>query len=92
MVGAIQVASTLEDHFAAVTALKEFAARLLGLHAPEQTPALVCVTSTWSSQEVSHPRTIQAQCCLTSVFKWDLAFPTWHAPLTYKVEVFCRFN
>ena len=38
MVGAIQVASTLEDHFAAVTALKEFAARLLGLHAPATEP------------------------------------------------------
>ncbi len=26
---------------------------------------------------VSHPSTIQAQCCLTSVFKWELVYRTW---------------
>ena len=33
-------------------------------------------SSTWSSPAVSHPSTIQAQCCLTSVFEWELVFPT----------------
>ena len=42
------------------------------------------VSSTWSFQAVSHPSTIQAECCLTSVFKWELVFPTWHGPLTRK--------
>ena len=92
----IKVASTLGDHLTVVTSklsgsqprlclytLKEFAAQLLGLHA-QQSPTLVFVTSTCSSQAVSHPRTIQAQCCLTSVFKWELVFPTWNGPLTLK--------
>ncbi len=26
---------------------------------------------------VLHPSTIQAQCCLTSVFQWELVYPTW---------------
>ena len=43
---------------------------------PQWSPALVFVSSTWSLQEVSHPSTIQAQCCLTS------GFPKWHGPLT----------
>ena len=37
------------------------------------------VSSTRSSQAVSHPSTIQAQCCVTSEFEWELAFPTWHS-------------
>ena len=49
---------------------------------PQWSPALVFVSSTWSSQAVSHPSTIQAQCCLTSELKWELVFPTWHGPLT----------
>jgi hypothetical protein len=49
---------------------------------PQRSPALVFVSSTWSSQAVTHPSTIQAQCCLTSVFEWELVFPTWHGPLT----------
>ena len=48
----------------------------------QKKPALVFVSSTWSSQVVSHPSTILAQCCLTSVWKWELVFPTWHGPLT----------
>ena len=45
---------------------------------PQRSPALVFVSSTRSSQTVSHPSTILAQCCLTSVFLWELVFPTWH--------------
>ena len=41
--------------------------------------------STRSFQAVSHPSTILAQCCLTSVFIWELLFPTWHRPLTSAV-------
>jgi hypothetical protein len=26
---------------------------------------------------VSHPSTIQSQFCLTYVFEWELAYPTW---------------
>ena len=44
-------------------------------------PALVLVSITWSSQTVSHPSIIQACSCLTSVFEWELVFPTWHGPL-----------
>ena len=40
------------------------------------------VSSTWSSKAVSHPSTIQTQCCLSSVFEWELVFPTWHGLLT----------
>ena len=49
---------------------------------PQRSSALVFVSSTRSSQAVTHPSTILAQCCLTSVFKWELVFPTWHRPLT----------
>ena len=48
---------------------------------PQRDPALVFVSSTWSSRGVSHPSTIQSQCCLTSVFEWELVLPTWHGPL-----------
>ena len=34
-------------------------------------------SSTTSSQAVTHPSTILAQCCLTSVFIWELVFRTW---------------
>ena len=63
-------------------ALKEFAAHLLGLHALATESGFGFVSSTRSSQAVSHLSTILAQCCLTSVFKWELMFPTWHRPLT----------
>ena len=36
------------------------------------------VNSTRSSQEVSHPGTILAQCCLTAVIGWELVFSTWY--------------
>ena len=49
---------------------------------PQRSPALVFVSSTRSSQTVSHPSTILAQCCLTSVFLWELVFPTWQGPLS----------
>ena len=38
-------------------------------------------TCCWCQGEV-------AKCCLTSVFKWELVFPTWHGPLTTTVMVF----
>ena len=60
----------------------------------QQTPALVFISSTWSSQAVYHPNTIQAQCCLTSVFEWELVFPTWRFVLT-EATVFsmpCRMS
>ena len=41
---------------------------------PQRSPALVFGSSTWSSLVVSHPSTIQAQCCLTSVFEWELFY------------------
>ena len=44
---------------------------------PQWSPALVFVRSTWSSLAVYHPSTIKAQCCLTTVFEWELVFPTW---------------
>ena len=94
--GPIPGASTLGDHFAAVTnkmsssqfklsqslwAWKSFQPKCLTYMLPQRSPALVSVSNTWNSQEVSHPSTIQAQCCLTYVFKWELVFPTWHGPL-----------
>ena len=45
---------------------------------PQRSPALVFVRSAWSSQVVSHPSTIQAKFCLTSVFDWELVVTTWH--------------
>ena len=32
--------------------------------------------------QITHPSTVVAQCCLTSKFKWELVFSTWHWPLT----------
>ena len=40
------------------------------------------VSSTWNFQAVSWPSYNQAQCCLTSVFDWELVFPTCLGPLT----------
>ena len=42
---------------------------------PQHSPVLVFGWSTWSSQAVCHPSTIQAQCCLISVFECELVFP-----------------
>ena len=58
---------------------------------PQQSPALGSVSSTWSSQEVSHPSTIQAQCRLTALFKWELVFLTWHGLLgNFYNQNYCR--
>ena len=46
---------------------------------PSAWPTCSC-NGAWSSQVVSHLSTIQAQCCLTSVFEWGLVFPKWHGP------------
>ena len=51
---------------------------------PKRSPALVSST-TWSCQAVS-------QCCLTSVFEWELVFPAWHGLLTKKIEIFLSIN
>ena len=63
---------------------KRFAAHLRGWHAPTTEPGFVFFCSTNSSQEVTLPSTILAQCCVTSVILWELGFPTWHRPLTTK--------
>ena len=90
--GPIQVVSALGDCFAAVAskvsrtiqisqrlnALKEFAGLCLALM--QQSLILVFDISTWSSQAVSHPSTIQAKWCLTSMLKWELMFPTLNYP------------
>ena len=49
-------------------------------------------SSKWSSQAASNPSTTQAQCCLTSIFEWKMAFPTWHGrgPRTWECEKFIR--
>ncbi len=31
----------------------------------------------WTGLPSSHPSSIQAQCCLTSVIEWELVCPTW---------------
>ena len=66
---------------------KRLAAICLAYMLPLCSPALVFVSSTWSSQVVTHPNTIQAQCCLTSVFELERVFPTCHGPLTQS----CKF-
>ena len=87
-------ASSLEhspDFPRACTPWKRFAAHLLGWYAPATEPGFGFVSNTRSSQAVSHPSTILAQCCLTSVFLWELVFPTWQGPLTLKIP-FSRAN
>ena len=75
---------TLGDHFAVVaTKLSGIQSRLsqslywkslLPICWAYMLPALFFVHSTWSSQVVSHPSTILAQSCWTSVFKCELVF------------------
>ena len=39
---------------------------------------LTLASSTRSSQVIPHPCTLLSQCCLTSVYEWELVHPTWH--------------
>ena len=56
---------------------KRYATVCLVSMLPQQSLALVFVSSTRSFKTVIHPSTILAKCCLTSVFKWELVFRTW---------------
>ena len=95
--GPIQVASTQGDHFEMVAsklsgtqsrlalslyALKEFCRPSAWLTCSRNRARLWFLSAAPGvPKRVTHPSTVLAQCCLTSVFKWELVFPTWQRPL-----------
>ena len=74
-IGSTHTSSTMGDHFStaaiklsrAYTPLKEFAIQLHDLHGPTMEPGFGFVSCTRSFQAVSHPNSIPAKYCLTSV-------------------------
>ena len=62
--------STFQTFPRACMLLKSLPPICLAFMLPQQSPALVFVGNTRSSQVVIHPSTFKTQCCLTSVFKW----------------------
>ena len=48
--------------------------------------------STWCSQAVSHPSTIRALCCLTSVIRQELVCSTWYGRWQGILAKMCLLN